>query len=116
MSLRGRAPLIMAAVALGLVEAFRVQTGSNVARGMFLLITYTAALFDKMIIAGASSIAARGLIEKAGEVDVLWSLWFVAFLPCDVVTVVAAWALTLWLFPPGFEPSHSMKLASVLTV
>jgi anion transporter len=92
--------VIMAAIALGLVEAFKVQAGSNVARGMFLIITYTAALFDKMIIAGASSITARGLIEKGGSIDVQWSQWFVAFLPCHVVTVIAAWALTLWLFPP----------------
>ena len=91
--------VIMAAVALGLVEAFRVQSGSNIARGMFLIITYTAALFDKMIIAGASSITARGLIERAG-VEVQWSQWFVAFLPCDVVTIIVAWALILWLFPP----------------
>jgi len=91
--------VIMAAVALGLVEAFCVQRGSNIARGMFLIITYTAALFDKMIIAGASSITARGLIERAG-VEVQWSQWFVAFLPCDVITIVVAWALILWLFPP----------------
>ena len=92
--------VIMAAIALGLVEAFRLQPGSNGARGMFLIITYTAALFDKMIIAGASSITARGLIERIGEVDVQWSQWFVAFLPCHVITVIAAWLLTLWLFPP----------------
>ena len=92
--------VIMAAIALGLVEAFRLQPGSNEARGMFLIITYTATLFDKMIIAGASSITARGLIERIGEVDVQWSQWFVAFLPCLVVTVIAAWLLTLWLFPP----------------
>ena len=92
--------VIMAAIALGLVEAFRMQPGSNGARGIFLIITYTAALFDKMIIAGASSITARGLIERVGEVDVQWSQWFVAFLPCHVVTVFAAWWLTLWLFPP----------------
>ena len=92
--------VILAAVALGLVEAFRAQAGGNVARGMFLIITYAAALFDKMIIAGASSITARGLIRRAGEVDVQWSLWFAAFLPCVVVTIVAAWALILWLFPP----------------
>jgi L-tartrate/succinate antiporter len=67
---------------------------------MFLIITYTAALFDKMIIAGASSITARGLIERIGEVDVQWSQWFVAFLPCHVITVIAAWLLTLRLFPP----------------
>ena len=92
--------VIMATIALGLVEAFQMRSGSNMARGMFLIITYTAALFDKMIIAGASSIAARGLIERTGGVDVQWSHWFLAFLPCDVVTVIVAWALTLWLFPP----------------
>src|ERR1043165_2366389 len=92
--------MIMAAIALGLVEAFGLQPGSNRARGMFLIITYTAALFDKMIIAGASSIAARGLIERVGEVEVRWSQWFLAFLPFDVLTVIAAWIVTLWLFPP----------------
>jgi len=78
----------------------RVEGGSNGARGIFLIITYTAALFDKMIIAGASSITARGLIERVGGVEVQWSQWFVAFLPCHIITVLAAWLLTLWLFPP----------------
>jgi len=53
-----------------------------------------------MIIAGASSIMARGLIERVGGVDVQWSRWFVAFLPCDIITVIAAWSLTMWLLPP----------------
>ena len=57
--------VIMAAIALGLVEAFGAARGSNVARGMFLILSYTANIFDKMIIAGAGSITARGLIEKA---------------------------------------------------
>jgi solute carrier family 13 (sodium-dependent dicarboxylate transporter), member 2/3/5 len=92
--------VIMAAVALGLVEAFGAARGSNVARGMFLVLTYTANIFDKMIIAGAGSITARGLIEKVGGVEVLWSQWFLAFLPCSIVTVLAAWRLTLWLYPP----------------
>lgn len=92
--------VIMAAVALGLVEALKFPVGSNGGCGIFLIITYTAALFDKMIIAGASSITARGLIERVGEVDVQWSQWFIAFLPCHILTVLAAWWLTLWLFPP----------------
>ncbi len=92
--------VIMAAIALGLVEALNLPEGSNGARGLFLIITYTAALFDKMIIAGASSITARGFIERVGEIDVQWSQWFVAFLPCHIITVIAAWLLTLWLFPP----------------
>jgi solute carrier family 13 (sodium-dependent dicarboxylate transporter), member 2/3/5 len=92
--------VIMAAVALGLVEAFRAETGSNVARGMFLVLTYTANIFDKMIIAGAGSITARGLIENVGGIEVLWSAWFLAFLPCSVITVLAAWWVTLWMYPP----------------
>src|SRR5215468_9776108 len=92
--------VIMAAIALGLIEAFGAARGSNVARGMFLILTYTANIFDKMIIAGAGSITARGAIEKYGGVEVLWSQWFLAFLPCSIITVLAAWALTLWLYPP----------------
>jgi solute carrier family 13 (sodium-dependent dicarboxylate transporter), member 2/3/5 len=92
--------VIMASVALGLAEAFKSKPGSNVSRGMFLILSYTANIFDKMIIAGASSITARGLIEKVGGVEVLWSYWFIAFLPCSIITVLAAWGLTLWLYPP----------------
>jgi anion transporter len=92
--------VIMASIALGLAEAFNSKPGSNVSRGMFLILSYTANIFDKMIIAGAGSITARGLIEKVGGVEVLWSFWFIAFLPCSIITVLAAWWLTLWLYPP----------------
>src|SRR5271165_5815987 len=92
--------VIMASIALGLAEAFKSKPGSNVSRGMFLILSYTANIFDKMIIAGAGSITARGLIEKVGGFEVLWSYWFIAFLPCSIITVLAAWWLTLWLYPP----------------
>ncbi len=92
--------VIMAAVALGLIEAFGAPRGSNIGRGMFIILTYTACLFDKMVIAGAASITARGLIEKLGHVEVLWSRWALAYLPCDLITILAAWRLTLWLYPP----------------
>ena len=92
--------VIMAAVALGLIDAFGLGPGSNVGRGMFLILTYTASIFDKMIKAGAASITARGLIERVGQVPVLWSKWFLAYLPCDLITIFVAWRLTLWLYPP----------------
>lgn len=92
--------VIMASVALGLLDAFGVGRTSNIARGMFIILTYTATIFDKMIIAGAASITARGLIEKVGEVEVLWSRWMLAYLPCDIITIFAAWRLTLYLYPP----------------
>ena len=92
--------VIMAAIAMGLVEAFGVGRGSNIARGMFIILVYQATIFDKMIIAGAASITARGAIEKFGQVDVLWSQWFLAYLPCDILVMVIAWRLALWLYPP----------------
>ena len=91
---------IMAAVAVGLLEAFGLGPGSNVGRGMFLIITYTAGVFDKTIIAGAAAITGRGIIENIGHVEVLWSRWLLAFLPSDIITILVAWRLTLWLYPP----------------
>ena len=91
---------IMAAVAIGLISAFGLGIGSNVGRGMFLILTYTAGVFDKSIIAGASAITGRGIIEKVGHVQVLWSQWLVAYLPSDILTILVAWRVTLWLYPP----------------
>ena len=102
--------VVMAAVALGLAQAFGVGPGSNIGRAMFLTLTYTASIFDKMIIAGAASITARGAIERGGGVEVLWSQWFFAYLPCDILTILAAWRITLWLYPPEKQalasPAH----------
>ena len=92
--------VIMASIALSLVEAFHAKKGSNIARGMFLILTYTGNIFDKMIIAGAGSITAAGLIAKVGGVEVSWAVWFLAFLPASIVTVLAGWWLTLRLYPP----------------
>ncbi len=92
--------VIMSAVAAGLVDAFGYGRGSRIGKGMFILLVYTATIFDKMIIAGAASITARGLIERVGGVQVLWSQWFLAYLPCDILTIFIAWRLILWMYPP----------------
>jgi sodium-dependent dicarboxylate transporter 2/3/5 len=95
--------VIMAAVAVGLMDVFGLTRGSNVGRGIFVTLTYTAGIFDKMVIAGASSILARGLILRATGIEVYWSEWFLAFMPCTIVTVFAIWRLVLWLYPPEKE-------------
>ncbi|PYR01011.1 MAG: hypothetical protein DMF96_01450 [Acidobacteria bacterium] len=92
--------VIMAAIAMGLADAFGVGKGSNIARGMFIILVYQATIFDKMVIAGASSITARGAIERFGDVQVLWSQWALAYLPCDVIVMIVAWRLALWMYPP----------------
>jgi len=92
--------VIMAAIAMGLIEAFGVDRTSNIARGMFVILVYQATIFDKMLIAGASSITARGAIERFGQVDVLWSRWLLAYIPCDIIVMIVAWRLALWMYPP----------------
>ena len=92
--------VIMASVALGLTEVLGIQRGSNFGRGIFITLTYTAGIFDKMVLAGASSILGRGMIEKATGMPVYWSLWLFAFLPCALLTILLTWWLIVWLYPP----------------
>lgn len=92
--------VIMATVALGLMDALGAQRGSNIGKGIFVTLTYTAGCFDKMVIAGASTILGRGLMERATGLHIYWSLWFFAFLPCVLITIFFIWRLVLWLFPP----------------
>jgi anion transporter len=92
--------VILASIALALTEAFRAARGTNIARGMFLILTYTGNIFDKMILAGAGAITAAGAMQKFGGVEVLWGVWLFAFLPASIITVLAAWRLTLCLYPP----------------
>ncbi len=92
--------VIMASVALAVVEAFQAQRGSHIACGMFVALTYTADLFDKMMLAGTASITSAGLMQRLGGISVQWSEWLIVFLPCSIVTVFAAWWLALRLFPP----------------
>ena len=99
--------VILAAIAIGLIKVFNVPANSNVARGIFLIITYTATIFDKMIIAGAAAITARGAIVEVGGVEVTWSMWFFAFLPAALVTIVLAWQYTIWMFPPEVDSFES---------
>src|SRR5215472_6044123 len=88
--------VIMSAVALGLMDVFQLGRGTMVGRGIFITLTYTAGIFDKMVIAGPASILGRGLIEKGTNAHLYWSLWFLAFLPCALATMFVTWRLVLW--------------------
>src|SRR5215471_16745443 len=91
---------ILAAIAVGTVQALGFGNRSNIGKGLLITVTYTAAIFDKMVIAGATSILARGVIEQVGKVRVLYSVWLIAYLPCSILTILCCWRLILWLYPP----------------
>ncbi len=95
--------VIMASIALGVMKLFGAEKGSNIGRGLFLVLTYTTGLFNKMMISGSASIMSRGIIERTGGSDVSWGLWLAAFLPCSIITILAAWWFTLKIFPPEAE-------------
>src|ERR1041385_6426767 len=92
--------VIMASITMGVMKLFDAERGSNIGRGLFVAVTYTTTIFNKMIIAGTAAIMSRSIIEQAGGVTISWGKWFAAFLPTSIVTIFAAWWFTLKLFPP----------------
>ena len=92
--------VIMAAITLGLMEAFGVGKGSNIGRAMFVTVTLTAGVLDKTILSGAASITGYGMMQKFGGVEISYSLWLLAFAPFTIITIVALWRFALWLYPP----------------
>jgi sodium-dependent dicarboxylate transporter 2/3/5 len=45
---------VLATIAVGTVQALGLGPRSNIGRGLLLIVTYTAGIFDKMLIAGAA--------------------------------------------------------------
>jgi anion transporter len=90
---------VIAPIAAGIVKSFGVGNRSNLAKGLFLILTYTAGLSDVMIMSGAASILTRGIIEEQTGIQVLWSEWLVAFLPLTVFTIFVSMLIVQRLFP-----------------
>ena len=94
---------IVAPMILGVMTAFGVGKGSNIGRGMFIILSYTCGLFNKMILAGGASILTRGMVEKLTGKTISWDLFFIAYLPVVLVTLFACWLTILWLYPPEIK-------------
>ncbi|HYM18360.1 MAG TPA: SLC13 family permease [Micropepsaceae bacterium] len=105
--------VVMAAIAIGVINVFGVEKGSNIGRGIFLVITYTAAIFDKMVIAGAGAITAVGNIQRFGGVQVSWAMWFFAFLPCALLTILSAWLFAKWVYPPEIDRLDGARMEAL---
>ena len=93
--------LILCTISLGMLETFGMAKKSNIGRGLVLAMTFQASIYSVFVIAGAAAILAKGLIESVGKVQVTYGMWFVAFLPIWILTIVASWFLIMKIFPPG---------------
>jgi anion transporter len=90
---------VLAAIVAGLIDSMGVSRRDPVARGMMIAVTCSATVFDKMVLAGTSSILASGIIEQLGGTRISYGRWFLAYVPCDVLSIIGCWRLILWLFP-----------------
>jgi anion transporter len=90
---------VMAPMLVGIIAASGCGKQSNLAKGLFIILTYTAGLFDKMMLSGAVAILTRGIIEEQTGAQILWSQWFFAYLPAIVVTIFVCWVIMQWLYP-----------------
>jgi sodium-dependent dicarboxylate transporter 2/3/5 len=52
-----------------------------------------------MIMAGAAAILTQGIVREQTGTEILWSQWFLAFLPASVLTIFICWITILRLYP-----------------
>lgn|SRR5487761_5684 len=91
---------ITAPIAIGIIDAFGASQHSNIAVGLFIMISYTSGLFNKMLLAGGASILTQGMLLKLTGIRIFWGPYFIAYLPATLVTIFACWLIILWLYPP----------------
>jgi di/tricarboxylate transporter len=101
--------IILGGLALGIVKSVGWDRESLPARGLFVTLTASSTLFDKLMISGNTSIVAQGIIEKIGGTRIHWSEWFVAHLPTLLISFAAFWILVLRLFPSGPDANRSIS-------
>ena len=94
---------ILAPLAAGVVTAADLDPRSNLARGLFVVLTSMSGLSDVMILSGAATMMTHAILQEHAAMQVLWSQWFVAFLPLGAVLIMISAAVTIWLFPPEIK-------------
>jgi solute carrier family 13 (sodium-dependent dicarboxylate transporter), member 2/3/5 len=63
----------LAPLVSGIIAAFGLGPGSNVAKVLFVILAYTCSLFSKMIMSSTTGILVHGLIEERMGLQMLWS-------------------------------------------
>jgi anion transporter len=103
---------MLAPLALGIVAAWGLTSQSNLARGLFLILSYVSTIGSKMFLSSGPVILATGLLEKQVGAHVFWSQWSLAFMPLIVPSILLAWLTIRWLYPldPTARPPDAATL------
>jgi di/tricarboxylate transporter/predicted TIM-barrel fold metal-dependent hydrolase len=89
----------LAPLVIGIIATLGVGPQSNLAKGLFVSLTYMPNHVGKLLLGAGGTAMAYGLIEARTGIHVWWSQWLVAFLPSSVLTVVACYLTVRWLYP-----------------
>jgi anion transporter len=89
----------LAPLVIGIIATLGVGPQSNLAKGLFVSLTYMSNHVGKLLLGAGGTAMAYGLIEARTGIHVWWSQWLVAFLPASVLTVVACYLTVRWLYP-----------------
>jgi sodium-dependent dicarboxylate transporter 2/3/5 len=108
--------IILGGIGLGVVASRNWGPEALPARGLFVSLTFTSTLFDKLMVTGGASIVAQGIIEKVGRTSISWSQWFFAQLPALLLSIPALWLIILWFFPAKSSDPVSARQPTEATV
>lgn len=95
--------ILLGSLALGVAASFGLGAKSNLAKGLILAVTFSATLNDKTILGSTPAILAHSLIVEHGKVQLLWSQWFIAYLPLGIANMLAIW----WYIQRAYKPEKS---------
>jgi solute carrier family 13 (sodium-dependent dicarboxylate transporter), member 2/3/5 len=103
--------ILLGSLALGVAASFGFGAKSNLAKGLILAVTFSATLNDKTILGSTPAILAHSLIIEHGKVSLLWSQWFLAYLPLGTANLLAIWWYVKKFYKPEVEAMPGGKAA-----
>lgn len=103
--------ILLGSLALGVAASFGYGPKSTLAKGLILAVTFSATLNDKTILGSTPAIMAHSLIVEHGKVQLLWSQWFLAYLPLGVANLLTIWWYVRKFYKPETEQMPGGKAA-----
>ncbi|CEP67019.1 Sodium/sulphate symporter [Moorella glycerini] len=99
---------LMVPICLGMVKAMHLKPGSNIAKSIFLSLSFVSIIFSNAVITGAPSIIyAASLFQKAAGYKWNYITWLVYMLPGAALISFLILPVLLWIFPPEKEEMKS---------
>lgn len=98
-------------IILALSDSLGYTRRSNGSAGLAMSALLGFGQMSPFFLTGAAeNLLAWGLLAESTRMDITWGGWFLAALPLAIVTLVVAFATTMFLFPPEFQPTISRGL------